>query len=114
MTDTCEYAVLAVDGSSKTATVKFTNPYYSGKYITVTTDASGTPTTTDTDPNPHATKTIRVPFKDDGSIDTDSLKEILDSQALGVRARMDATYEKQAASGTDLSGLIGLTNTTIS
>jgi hypothetical protein len=123
---TCVYVVEAVSAESRTAQVKFINPYYSGNFIVEENvpvepapgssgdGAESTYTTkqVDKDPNPHLIKSVNVPFSDGGP-DLDAFADICAQQARGARNRMEATYARNLASvpvPADISGLVGLTN----
>jgi hypothetical protein len=124
---TCDYVVESVDTESRTAQVRFINPYYSGKFIveekeplppSQDDEGDGEPKDAvrmaDKDPNPHMTKSVNVPFNETG-LDLDAFADICAQQARGARNRMEAAYARNLASSAaaiDLSGLVGLTNKT--
>jgi hypothetical protein len=124
---TCDYVVESVNTESRTAQVRFINPYYSGKFIVeekeplptgLDEEGGAEPKDTmrmvDKDPNPHLTKSVNVPFNETGP-DLDAFANICAQQARGARNRMEAAYARNLASSAaaiDLSGLVGLTNKT--
>ena len=105
---------MSTNSSEMTIEVKFLNTYYSGEFITtedydevVADETVKKSREKDNDPNPHMTKTVRVPVVT-GKVDKVALDEILSQQALGVRNRMAAAHASQTKKPIDLDKALGL------
>lgn len=87
------YEILKAHTDNTSIDVLFFNPYYVGQNAE--------------DPNPHATKTVRVPMTDQGEVDHDALKVVLEQQAMGVRHRMEIAY-RQSQGSVSLGEMLGI------
>jgi len=118
---TCE--VQSVDAAEGTAQVRFLNPAHAGGPLTVKTRLVPNPTyveggeepealeetyEVDEDPNPHVTKTVRVPLTEAGQVDQEAWTQRLIEQARGVHARM--TTPLPPADPVSLGELVGPVN----